>query len=229
VEGQWGQVQAGAEDRRGSLFTLRTLREGALPILVLLLLCLAGFLWIRWVGLVLVLPLLFGVLFFRDPGRPNPGIEGAILAPADGKVVDISRVPEERFLRGEAIRVAIFLSVFDVHVQRMPIAGGIKVVHSQSGRHLDARDGRAGALNESRFLGIEAEDGFRVVVRQIAGKIARRIVGWAGEGSVLRQGQRLGMIRFGSRVELFLPPETEVLVALNEHVKGGDSILARRK
>jgi phosphatidylserine decarboxylase len=102
------------------------------------------------------------------------------------------------------------------------------MVDYQPGRHLDARDGRATAMNESRFVGIEAEDGYRVAVRQIAGKVARRIVGWAGPGAKLARGERLGMIRFGSRVEIFLPPDTQVLVTPGQHVKGGETILARR-
>jgi phosphatidylserine decarboxylase len=211
------------------MFTVRALREGAGPILILVLLTLGTGLVAWWFGAILGVVLLFAIAFFRDPDRPVPADPEAVLSPADGTVVDVTRQTEARFLGGESLRVAIFLSVFDVHVQRMPVSGGIRMVDYHPGRHLDARDGRATAMNESRFVGIEAEDGYRVAVRQIAGKVARRIVGWAGPGARLARGERLGMIRFGSRVEIFLPPDAQVLVTPGQHVKGGETILARRR
>ncbi|MGA2137387.1 MAG: phosphatidylserine decarboxylase, partial [Verrucomicrobiia bacterium] len=147
---------------------------------------------------------------------------------ATGKIVEIKTVQEPLFLNGEATMVAIFLSVFDVHVQRAPIGGEIKFVQYNRGKFLDARDPNASLQNENRVVGIESADGFRVMVRQIAGLIARRIVGWADQGAAPAKGERLGMIRFGSRVELFLPRGTEIAAKVGDYAKGGETILARR-
>jgi phosphatidylserine decarboxylase len=125
--------------------------------------------------------------------------------------------------------VAIFLSVFDVHVQRAPIAGEIKLVKYVPGKFLDARSPKVSEENENRIIGIETPDGLRVTVRQIAGLIARRIIGWADTGARLERGERFGMIRFGSRVETFLPPGTTVLVKVGDYAKGGETILARQR
>ncbi len=124
--------------------------------------------------------------------------------------------------------IAIFLSIFDVHVQRSPVAGTVKLVKYNPGKFLDARHPDAPARNESRTVGIETSDGFRVVIRQIAGLIARRIVGWKNEGDAVASAEHLGMIRFGSRVELYLPPDVEILVKPGQYAKGGETIVARR-
>ena len=136
---------------------------------------------------------------------------------------------EPQFLKGEAQMVAIFLSVFDVHVQRSPITGEIKHVQYTKGKFLDARKPESAEVNENRVIGIESTDGFRVVVRQVAGLIARRIVGWVDGGARLSKGERIGMIRFGSRVELFLPLDCEVLAKVGDYAKGGETVIARRK
>ena len=211
------------------MYTVRTLREGLVPISVLLLLLAVFAVLSPLAALVPLLLLLFTVAFFRDPARLGGHDPGSILAPADGKVVDLGPAAEDRYLRARGTRIGIFLSVFDVHVQRSPIEGEVRFVHYQPGGHLDARDPRAAAVNECRTLGIEAADGFRITVRQLAGKVARRIVGWAQAGDRLAQGERLGMIRFGSRVELYLPPEVEIEVRVGQHVRGGETVLARRK
>lgn len=211
------------------MFTSRALLEARGPILVLGTIAVAGILWLpALAGIALVL-LIAALLFFRDPERRIPDDPGAIVSPADGKVVEIIRAHEEEFLKSDAVRVSVFLSVFDVHVQRAPVEGEIRFVHRRRGGHLDARDPRSGEANESRTIGIQAPDGFRVVVRQIGGKIARRIVGWEERGAALARGQRIGMIRFGSRVELYLPPETEVTVKMGQHIEGGETIIARRR
>jgi len=173
--------------------------------------------------------LAFVISFFRDPERKVPPDGKLIVAPADGRVVEIKSAHEPHFLKGEAMMVAIFLSVFDGHVQRAPIEGEIKLVQYHKGRFLDARHPRASLANENRVVGIESADGFRVTMRQIAGFIARRIVGWADTGAQLVKGERLGMIRFGSRVELFLPLDAEITVKIGDQAKGGETIVARRK
>lgn len=231
------------------MFTRRTLLEGKWPILVLaalsvpttivlVVLSVATIIWcpVAWAPILplvlLALPLAllgFTISFFRDPERDIPADPNALVSPADGKVVEVKTANEPHFLGGEATMVAIFLSIFDVHVQRAPIDGTIKFVQYNKGRFLDARDPQASLANENRVVGIESADGFRVTVRQVAGLIARRIVGWADTGATLAKGERIGMIRFGSRVELFLPPGTEVAVKVGDYAKGGETIIARRE
>ena len=215
------------------MFTVRTLREGRWPILIFAALTLIFLPQTRWWSCTLssisLALLLFTISFFRDPTRALPAETNAIVAPADGRIVEIKTVHEPHFLNGPATMVAIFLSVFDVHVQRAPIDGEIKFVQYNPGKFLDARDATASLQNENRVVGIESVDGFRVTVRQIAGLIARRIVGWADTGAKLKKGERLGMIRFGSRVELFLPQGTEIAAQVGDYAKGGETIIARRK
>ena len=212
------------------MFTARTLLEGKWPILVLAALSAATIIGcpVRWAPVLPLALLAFTVSFFRDPAADVPSDAKLIVAPATGKIVEIKPVKEPHFLNSEATMVAIFLSVFDVHVQRAPIDGEIKFMQYNQGRFLDARDANASRENENRVVGIESADGFRVTVRQIAGLIARRIVGWADKGVMVAKGERLGMIRFGSRVELFLPPGTEIAAKVGDHAKGGETIIARR-
>jgi phosphatidylserine decarboxylase len=217
------------------MFTARTLLAGKWPILIFAALTVGVMflpcgVWLRGMlaGISAVL-LVFTISFFRDPKRAAPADLKAIVSPADGTIVEIRTVHEPYFLNGEATMVAIFLSVFDVHVQRAPIDGEIKFVKYHKGKFLDARDMNASLENENRVIGLVAADGFRVTVRQIAGMIARRIVGWADKGTKLARGERLGMIRFGSRVELFLPPGTQIMAKVGDYAKGGETVLARRK
>ena len=212
------------------MFTARTLNEGKWPILVLWVLTVATCTWcpVSWAPILPFVLLLFTISFFRDPKANVPPDTGLIVAPATGKIVEIKTVQEPLFLNGEATMVAIFLSVFDVHVQRAPIDGAIKFVQYNEGKFHDARDPNASLQNENRVVGIESADGFRVTVRQIAGMIARRIVGWADEGATVAKGEQLGMIRFGSRVELFLPRGAEIVAKVGDYAKGGETALARR-
>jgi len=170
----------------------------------------------------------YNLYFFRDPERPIPSDPRAIVAAADGKIVEIKRVTEPHYLKGETQMVAIFLSVFDVHVQRAPTAGAIEFVQHFAGKFLDVRDPNASAQNEHRVIGIRDGE-FRMVVRQIAGLIARRIVGWRGEGDAVAKGERIGMIRYGSRVEMFLPLDVEIAVKVGERAKGGETIIGCRR
>lgn len=217
------------------MFTARTLLAGKWPILILAALIVAAVflpccLWLRVaLGGISAVLLLFTISFFRDPHRATPTDPKVIISPADGTIVEIRTVHEPYFLNSEATMVAIFLSVLDVHVQRAPIDGEIKFVKYHKGKFLDARDMNASLENENRVIGLVGADGFRVTVRQIAGLIARRIVGWADPGAKLAKGERLGMIRFGSRVELFLPPGIPVTAKVGDYAKGGETVLARRK
>jgi len=212
------------------MFTTRALLEGKWPIAVMAALSVATILGcpVRWAPVLPVVLLVFSIAFFRDPEADVPADVKLIVAPATGNIVEIKTVEESRFLGGEATMVAIFLSVFDVHVQRAPIGGTIKFVQYNRGKFLDARNPDASVKNENRVVGIESVDGFRVTVRQISGLIARRIVGWAGPGAAVAKGERLGMIRFGSRVELFLPPDTQIAVKIGDYARGGETIIARR-
>ncbi len=209
------------------MFTKRALWEGRWSLAVLTALTVAGVWWYWPAGMAALVLLVFAVCFFRDPERAIPADPQTIVSPADGKVTDIEPVNEPVFLNGPATRIGIFMSVFNVHVQRAPIAGTIKLVDYHPGKFLDARDAQAALANEDRSIGLEAADGYRVVVRQVAGLIARRIVGWAGQGDLLEKGQRFGMIRFGSRVELYVRPGTEILISVGASVQAGTTILAR--
>ncbi len=212
------------------MFTTRTLFEGKWPILVLAALSAATIFGcpVPWAPILPLVLLVFTISFFRDPEANVPADPGIIVAPATGRIVEIKTVNEPQFLKGEATMVAVFLSIFDVHVQRAPIGGTIQLVQYNPGKFHDARNPNASLQNENRIVGIESADGFRITVRQISGFIARRIVGWVGPGAPLAKGERFGMIRFGSRVELFLPPGTEIAATVGDYARGGETIIARR-
>lgn len=181
----------------------------------------SGWLW----GLGLVTLVFFGY-FFRDPERPIPAEPGAVVSPADGKVVFVDEVREERFLNGPARRVAIFMNVFDVHVNRAPVAGTITEAEHRDGCFKAAWREDACTLNEQQALVLEAQ-GARLLVVQIAGLLARRIISYVQPGQFLDKGERLGMICFGSRVDLYLPLEAEILVKVGDRVQAGSSMVAR--
>ena len=179
--------------------------------------------WFGWIGLLLIL---YTFYFFRDPERAVPTEENVVVAAADGVIVEIVDIEEPEVLKTTMRRVAIFLSVFDVHTNRAPVSG--KVIYSERrvGKMLDARNPDASKLNECRTWGIENSRA-KIVVRQITGAIARRIVAWAQVGQEVTRGERFGMIRFGSRTEVYLPVDTEVLVKIGDRVQSGVSIIAR--
>jgi phosphatidylserine decarboxylase len=188
---------------------------------------------IKWPGLYTLLPtglliFVFVVLlyFFRDPRRTPPAGEELILSPADGKVMEVQRVHELRFLEGEALKIAVFMSLLDVHVNRAPVKGQVALVEYVPGRFLQAFRPEASELNEHNFVGLESRYG-RVLVSQIAGIMARRIVCWVSPGQKLQAGERLGVIKFGSRVELYLPPGAEPVVRVGEQVHAGVTVVAR--
>lgn len=182
--------------------------------------------WATVLAVILSALILFTIYFFRDPERELPEDEHLIVAAADGLVVGIEEVDEKEFKQGRMKRVAIFLSVFDVHVNRMPVSGRIKDTIYTKGKFHDVRHPDASAANEAKAWLIESSRG-HVVVRQIAGLIARRIVGWAHVGETLERGDRFGMIRFGSRTEIYLPLDCEILVKLGDRVAGASTPVAR--
>jgi phosphatidylserine decarboxylase len=171
---------------------------------------------------------LFVLSFFRDPERNPPPGDDLAVAPADGKVTDIEVVEEPHFLKGPALRVGIFLSVFDVHVNRIPLAGTVRFMRHFPGGFVDTRDPRCRVENEANLTGIEGARG-PFAIRQVAGLIARRIVCPAGVGDTVARGQRMGMIKFGSRTELLVPADAKVKVdaKVGQRVRGGETILLR--
>jgi phosphatidylserine decarboxylase len=183
----------------------------------------------------LILTLLFGGLmlfclwFFREPDRTPPADPALAVSPADGTVTLVDEVVEDQFFKRRMKRVSIFLSVFDVHVNRTPIAGEVLFTEGRGGLYLDARKPEASVLNESLFwvFGPKEDQSRAVGVKQITGAIARRIVPWAQLGEQMERGERFGMIRFGSRTDLYLPLDSEILVSTGDKVKGGETAIAK--
>ena len=167
--------------------------------------------------------------FFRNPSRDIPMDEKLIVSPADGTVQDVVELAEDEFVKGPCKKIIIFLSVFNVHVNRSPIAGEIKCQKYVCGRFRPAYKDEVGFENERHMLGIENEKGFRVTVTQIAGILARRIVSWVTLDDNMEQGQVYGLIKFGSCTELVVPDSVEVLVKKGDKVRGGESVLGRIK
>ena len=209
----------------------QTLYEGRYIFAALLLLAAIGgwFGW-PWVLLLSALLILFCVNFFRDPERPVPPEEDAVVAAADGTIADIVEIDEGEVLKARCRRVGIFLSVFDVHVNRAPIGGKISYTRhfpgTYPGPYLDARNVECTKFNEALTWAFEGARA-TIVVRQITGAIARRIVPWAKLGDAVPKGFRFGMIRFGSRTEVYLPLDASLEIKLGDKVKGGLTVIAR--
>jgi len=176
--------------------------------------------WLRGVAALLSVLSLFTLWFFRDPTPVLPEDAGAVVAPGHGKVISISEVD------GPARRITIFLSIFDVHVQRAPVSGLVEHRSYKPGKYLAAWNEKASADNEQSSIGISTPQG-KVLVRQIAGLIARRIVSDPSEGDEVARGARIGLIRFGSRVDLFMPLDWQLVSSVGDRVRVGSSVLAR--
>jgi phosphatidylserine decarboxylase len=204
-------------------------REGWPLILVLLGLAVVMFLvrW-PWVGGVFLFLGLFTAFFFRDPDRPVPDDPRLVLSPADGNVIVVGPAPAGNPLGEGASQVSIFLSVFDVHVNRAPIGGLISKVEYHEGHFLPAFQDKASLVNEQNSVTIDADGGRRVTFKQIAGLIARRIVFNKKVGDTVAAGERVGMIKFGSRVDVFLPRDVRLRVQKGDRVVGGVSAVGER-
>lgn len=174
-------------------------------------------------SIVPVLLAAFFLWFFRDPHRTIPQGQGLVVSPADGKVTEVLRVTTPE---GETLRLSIFLNVFNVHVNRSPISGLLREVRYQEGEFLNAMNPASAEKNEQNLAVIEADEGYTVAFKQIAGLLARRIVFNPTPGARLERGQRIGLIKFGSRVDVLLPGNAKLQVKKGDHVKGGSSILA---
>jgi phosphatidylserine decarboxylase len=205
---------------------LQTVTEARWILAILFFLALGSWFFTAWLSLLFLILILYTFFFFRDPDRNIPADLNAVLAAADGTVHDISEVEETEVLKTKMRRVGIFLSIFDVHTNRAPIDGRIIYRQHHEGLCLDARSPDCSEKNEAMTWGFENPRA-TLVVRQLTGAIARRIVAWAGVGDELARGERFGMIRFGSRTEVYLPLAANVLVKVGDHVAGGSTIIAR--
>jgi len=179
-----------------------------------------------------VLAVLWGFLlyFFRDPERPCAGEEGQLLSPADGTVMDVEVVDAPAFMEGKAVRIGIFMSLFDVHVNRMPSEGVVRQVRYVRGKFHAAKSKLSAIENEHNLVALETNGGNRILVNMIAGVIARRIVCGVGPGQAVERGQRMGMVKFGSRAEIYLPVSDNyrILVRPGAKVKAGHDVVAVR-
>ena len=183
------------------------------------------------IEVILAVVLVWVLTFFRDPDRRCPMDKNLLLAPADGRITNTEIVKEESFIGGEALRVGIFLSIFDVHINRVPCDVRIEKIHYKQGRYKNAMNPESGRVNEANELYMTRTDSpeERLIVRQISGAIARRIVCSAKEGQILSGGEKFGMIKFGSRTELYVPASANVkcLVGTGDKVRAGVTPLVR--
>jgi phosphatidylserine decarboxylase len=196
---------------------------GLPPLSIGILLIALGKGWLLICGIVLALLAIFVFSFFRNPDRVAPEESGLIVAPADGRVV-VVKEESERGISGK--RISIFLAVWNVHVNRAPAAGKITRLEYKPGKFLAAWDEKASFENEQNIFTQATEHG-EIIYKQIAGWVARRVVSWKKAGDEVARGERIGLVRFGSRMDVWLPAEAEVVVKVGESVKGGSSVLAR--
>jgi phosphatidylserine decarboxylase len=205
---------------------LQTLLEARWIFVLLVLLAIASSFATVWLSLLFLLLIFCTLAFFRDPNRAAPADPNLIVAAADGTVMDIIELDENEVLKAKMRRVGIFLSIFDVHTNRSPIDGRVIYRQHREGLCVDARRPDCSEKNESMTWAFQNRR-VTIVVRQLTGAIARRIVAWAKSGDDLKKGERFGMIRFGSRTELYLPLNAELLVKAGDYVLGGSTVIAR--
>ena len=177
----------------------------------------------RGLGLVLLLLTLFVLWFFRNPQRKTPEKENLVISPADGKVIRIEETASEEQPGKTCLKISIFMNVFNVHVNRIPYSGRVRFIRYRPGKFLSANLDKASALNERNTVMVQTDDGREIITVQIAGLIARRIVCWLREGMQVRKGDRFGLIRFGSRLEVFLPLGSAILVEVGDRVRAGET------
>ena len=186
--------------------------------------------WLSWlIFIISFLFLLFIISFFRVPDRKLTSQENLVICPADGKVVVIEETVDEEYFKDKRLQVSIFMSPLNVHVNRAPIDGEVKYFKYHPGNYLVAWHPKSSTKNERTTVVVESESGPLVLFRQIAGAMARRIVWYVNEGDEVTQGEEFGFIKFGSRVDIFVPVDTEVKVEIGEKVKGGQTIIAQLK
>jgi phosphatidylserine decarboxylase len=181
--------------------------------------------FLQWSVLLSVLLFFFFVSFYRSPRRDGFSEERAVISPADGEVVVVEETEETEFLKAKCIQVSIFMTVFNVHINWYPVNGLIRYVKHHNGRFLAAYLPKSSYENERTTMAVETPSGKTIVVRQIAGALARRIVCYGEEGSVSKQGKQMGFIKFGSRVDIFLPLGSRIDVKSGQRVKGKQTII----
>ncbi|MDD5724192.1 MAG: phosphatidylserine decarboxylase family protein [Syntrophales bacterium] len=178
---------------------------------------------VTWLSMFFLAVTLFVVWFFRNPDRATPEDEKVIISPADGRVIKIEEVEEQEMLQGRARKVSIFMNVFNVHVNRAPCTGTVRKIAYRDGKFLSANLDKASLFNERNSVLIETADGVRILTIQIAGLIARRIVCWVEEGMRVEKGERFGLIKFGSRLEVFMPLNSTISVKIGDKVRDGET------
>ena len=202
---------------------LSALTSAAAAVIAAIAVVLLPFLFIVW-----LLFSIFTLYFFRDPNPRVPSDKGVVLSPAHGKVDVLDRINEPRFMGGECQRISMFLSVIDIHVQNAPVSGQVSFFQYTEGEFMNAMRSECGLHNENALLGFQANDpaGKKVGVRVIAGVLARRIVPYVKEGDVVERGERIGLVQFGSRADIYLPLDAKIKIKLGDHLTGGETIIA---
>ena len=183
-----------------------------------------GYELLAWPSLLLTT---FVIAFFRDPERMTDAGDDGLISPADGKVIIIEKMFDDIYLQEQVIKVSIFMNVFNVHVNRTPFDGTAESIHYKPGEFYSANSNKGALLNERCAVIMKTKCDQRLVFVQVAGLIARRIVNWLEPGDSLQRGKRFGLIRFGSRVDLYLPADSAIVVKLNQKVRAGETIIAK--
>jgi phosphatidylserine decarboxylase len=184
-----------------------------------------AFLGIGWLAILFVFITFFIVWFFRNPERSFQEEEKVLISPADGKIIKIENVEVNGTISGRFKKISIFMNVFNVHVNRAPYSGKIEAINYHEGKFFSANLDKASLDNERNEIMIRSEDGRSIWMVQIAGLIARRIVCWVNVGTTIKKGERFGLIRFGSRVDVYLPEDSQISVKLRDNVKAGQTVL----
>lgn len=181
-----------------------------------------GFVWLTCLFLVAAV---FVTWFFRNPQRKTPDDKKAVISPADGEIIKIEDIEENHFLEGRSTKISIFMNVFNVHVNRIPYSGVVESIHYNKGHFFSANLDKASLSNERNAILIKTDDGKEILTVQIAGLIARRIECWIKEGMHVYKGERFGLIRFGSRLDLFLPSDSITSVRVGDKVRAGETLI----
>jgi phosphatidylserine decarboxylase len=199
-------------------------REGYIFIIVAAFFTLVAFFFaLRWAAFLLLILTAFIIWFFRNPERNTPPGEKLVISPADGEVIKIEEIREHELIPGPLRKISIFMNIFSVHVNRVPCAGRIEAIRYYEGKFLSANLDKASSDNERNGLVVRMNDGRAIGMIQVAGLVARRIVCWVKQGMRVEKGERFGLIRFGSRVEVLMPADTTVMVKPGDRVRAGET------
>lgn len=204
---------------------LPVVKDAFIYIVVLLLLSVVLYFLFLPLSIACMVLLAFVAFFFRNPSRKVPEDKNIIVSPADGTVMSVVETDEPLFLKSKGIKISIFLSIFNVHINRSPIEGTVAYTDYRPGKFLPAFKSHASEINERNSIGIEGNNGTRVLVHQITGFVARRIVCWVKQGDNLKMGERFGLIKFGSCTEIIVPANVEIKVKPGDKVKGAQTII----